>query len=121
MPTKLSQKTSLVPGVLLPKNPRIIFAFWPIHQNKTTQIFSFFQFVKIIHRKIVHIESFVKINPCQIYYILRNHENFFSWKFFPLTYMIINGQENLIETNNGFLDSQETTDLPHHCLLKCFL
>ena len=114
-------KKLLVPAVLLPKNLWIIFTFWPIHENKATQIFSFFQFVKIIHRKIVHIESFVKINPWQIYHISRNYENFFSRKFFPLTYMIIDGQENLIETNNRFLDFQETTDLPHHCLLKWFL
>ena len=107
---KLSQKTSLAPGLLLSKNPRIIFTFWAIHKNKITQIFSFFQYVKIIPCEIFHIESFAKIHPRKISYISLNHENFFSWKFLPLKYMIVDGQETLSDNNNRFLDSQEIGD-----------
>ena len=104
MPTKLSRKTSLATGLLLSKNPRIVFTFWPIHNNKIAQMFSFFQYVKIIP---------CEIYPHKIYYIFLYPENFSSWKFFPLKYMNVDGQETLSDTNNRFLDSQETADFYH--------
>ena len=113
MPTKLSEKTSLATELLLSKDPRIIFTFWPIHKNKITQIFSFFQYVKIIP---------CEMYPRKIYYISLCHKNFFSWKFFPLKYMIVDGplkymivdgQETSSDTSNRFLDSQEIADFYH--------